>query len=166
MIIVCYVDDIMGTGTNEKMFTHLLNGLKKELDVVLLGEINGCLGMKVTRSDDGSILLNNEIYVNNMLETFEMTDCNFADTPEVSNAILSKEDCIPRENYDSFVQEKYRSLVGSLLYAAICWRPDIFLNLGCAECVLAKNCACPIKDLNRIPDNRPRKFKRAVTKAA
>jgi hypothetical protein len=47
-----------------------------------------------------------------------------------------------------------------------CWRPDIFLNLGCAECVLAKNCACPIKDINRIPDNRPRKFKRAVTKAA
>lgn len=47
-----------------------------------------------------------------------------------------------------------------------CWRPDIFLNLGCAECILQKNCACPIKDIHRIPDNRPRKFKRAVTKVA
>jgi hypothetical protein len=54
----------------------------------------------------------------------------------------------------------------SRVTAMACWRPDIFLNLGCAECVLQKNCACPIKDINRIPDNRPRKFKRAVTKAA
>lgn len=54
----------------------------------------------------------------------------------------------------------------SRVTAMACWRPDIFLNLGCSECVLAKNCACPIKDLNRVPDNRPRKFKRAVTKAA
>jgi len=47
-----------------------------------------------------------------------------------------------------------------------CWRPDIFLDRGCAECTLAKNCACPIKDLTRVPDNRPRKFKRAITKVA
>jgi DNA-directed RNA polymerase subunit M/transcription elongation factor TFIIS len=47
-----------------------------------------------------------------------------------------------------------------------CWRPDIFLDHGCGECILQKNCACPIKDINRIPDNRPRKFKRAVTKIA
>lgn len=54
----------------------------------------------------------------------------------------------------------------SRVTAMACWRPDIFLNYGCGECILKKNCASPIKDVNRIPDNRPRKFKRAVTKAA
>lgn len=47
-----------------------------------------------------------------------------------------------------------------------CWRPDIFLDSGCMNCHLQKSCACPIKDLTRLPDNRPRKFKRAVMKAA
>jgi len=130
MIIVCYVDDIMGTGTNEKMFGDLIAGLKKELEIVTLGEITGCLGMIVTRDSDGSILLNNEIYIDNMLETFDMTDCNFADTPEAAGVILSKKDCIPREKYDSEVQERFRSLVGSLLYAAICWRPDILHSVA------------------------------------
>ena len=47
-----------------------------------------------------------------------------------------------------------------------CWRPDIFLDAGCMNCHLQKNCACPIKDLSRVPDNRPSKFKRAIMKAA
>ncbi len=27
-----------------------------------------------------------------------------------------------------------------------CWRPDIYLDYGCSACVLASNCACPIKN--------------------
>ena len=30
-----------------------------------------------------------------------------------------------------------------------CWRPDIYLDYGCAECALYNNCACPIKDMSR-----------------
>jgi hypothetical protein len=32
-----------------------------------------------------------------------------------------------------------------------CWRPDIYLDLGCTECILRDNCACPIKNLKRKP---------------
>jgi hypothetical protein len=39
-----------------------------------------------------------------------------------------------------------------------CWRPDIYLDFGCAECVLVKNCACPIKNLKRKPDGRYKKY--------
>jgi hypothetical protein len=45
-----------------------------------------------------------------------------------------------------------------------CHRPDIYLDYGCAECALQKNCACAIKDVNRKPDDRRPKFKRAVIK--
>lgn len=48
--------------------------------------------------------------------------------------------------------------------ANACWRPDIFLDLGCAHCTLAKNCACPIKDLKRNPEDRRPKYKRVVYK--
>jgi len=30
-----------------------------------------------------------------------------------------------------------------------CWRPDVYLDYGCAECTLYNNCACPIKDMSR-----------------
>jgi hypothetical protein len=30
-----------------------------------------------------------------------------------------------------------------------CWRPDIFLDLGCLECALKECCICPIKKLIR-----------------
>jgi hypothetical protein len=38
-----------------------------------------------------------------------------------------------------------------------CHRPDIYLDYGCDECAIKKNCACPLKDINRIADGRGRK---------
>lgn len=46
-----------------------------------------------------------------------------------------------------------------------CHRPDIYLDLGCSECVLQSNCACPLKDLKRKPEDRRPKFRRFTTKA-
>jgi hypothetical protein len=41
-----------------------------------------------------------------------------------------------------------------------CWRPDIYLDLGCEACILKDNCACPIKNLKRKPHvRRPQKAK-------
>jgi hypothetical protein len=45
-----------------------------------------------------------------------------------------------------------------------CNNPQVFLDLGCASCSINKHCACPIKDLNRQPDDRRPKFKKFVTK--
>lgn len=42
-----------------------------------------------------------------------------------------------------------------------CWRPDIYLDYGCSECSLVKNCVCPIKNLKRKPDGRYRKFRKS-----
>jgi hypothetical protein len=30
-----------------------------------------------------------------------------------------------------------------------CWRPDIYLDLGCSECAIQEHCACPIKNLDK-----------------
>jgi hypothetical protein len=35
--------------------------------------------------------------------------------------------------------------------AFACWRPDIYLDFGCEECILKDNCACPVKNLKRKP---------------
>jgi hypothetical protein len=46
-----------------------------------------------------------------------------------------------------------------------CNNPHVYLDMGCSECTLSKHCACPIKDMNRKPDDRRPKFKRFTTKA-
>jgi len=38
--------------------------------------------------------------------------------------------------------------------ASACWRPDIYLDFGCSECKLVKNCASAIKNLKRKPQNK------------
>lgn len=46
-----------------------------------------------------------------------------------------------------------------------CHRPDIYLDLGCSECVLQKNCACPLKDVKRHPEDRRPKFRRFTSQS-
>jgi hypothetical protein len=40
-----------------------------------------------------------------------------------------------------------------------CWRPDVYLDKGCLSCNIVKFCACPIKNIKRVPDNRRGKIK-------
>lgn len=35
-----------------------------------------------------------------------------------------------------------------------CWRPDIYLDFGCAECSIYDNCACPIKKTNKYKNKK------------
>jgi hypothetical protein len=43
-----------------------------------------------------------------------------------------------------------------------CWRPDIYLDYGCSECILKDNCACPIKNLKRKPDAKRTKKSKSI----
>lgn len=39
-----------------------------------------------------------------------------------------------------------------------CWRPDIYLDLGCVECSINEHCACPIKKMiKKEPPKRRKK---------
>ena len=55
--------------------------------------------------------------------------------PECINMVKNKEMC-------------------ALVTATACWRPDIYLDLGCNACILKDNCACPIKNFKRVPNDR------------
>jgi hypothetical protein len=40
-----------------------------------------------------------------------------------------------------------------------CWRPDIYLDLGCVECSINEHCACPIKKMVRRDTPKGRRKK-------
>ncbi|TPX53083.1 DNA-directed DNA polymerase [Powellomyces hirtus] len=90
-----------------------------------LGEVNHYLGMRVRRDYTRRVIyLDQESYVNDILERFGMQDCKPVNTPmdqtklepyKVENTKTSPN---PQEG-------EYRKIVGSLMYLMICTRPDI-----------------------------------------
>eukprot|EP00873_Tetraselmis_striata_P003477 jgi/Tetstr1/423741/TSEL_014373.t1 len=74
--------------------------------------------MKVERDRDaGTIKIHQGKYVTDLLERFNMTDCNPADIPSVGNDARDS----PALDDPSI----FRSLIGGLLYASTATRPDI-----------------------------------------
>ena len=94
--------------------------LEKSFKMDDRGELHWFLGMRILRSED-KITVDQEKYIENLLEQFNMTNCKPKETPgEVSLKLV--------KNYGEhqLVDTKlYRSLVGSLLYIGKQTRPDI-----------------------------------------
>ena len=82
-----------------------------------------------------TVELNQSDYIDELLERFDMTDCTEASTPLVHR--LSAQD--GGAKLSASEHERYRNMVGSLLYLA-CWsRPDI--SLAVSE--LSRFVSCP-----------------------
>jgi len=128
IIIAIYVDDIFGTSTDPSEVRWLFTELNKTFVVNDLGRIHQCLGMVVNYTDDG-IILNNEVYIDNLLREFEMVNCKVVDTPGIPNQYFGPADVATRENLDPELKTRFRSLIGSLMFEAISWRYDIEMKV-------------------------------------
>ncbi|GJQ68502.1 hypothetical protein Trydic_g17075 [Trypoxylus dichotomus] len=92
-----------------------------------LGEANNILGFRITRDRrEGKLWIEQEKYIDALLQRFNMTDCKPCSTPLDPNQKLSSE-MSPKDDSEREEMEKipYQSAVGSLLYVAQSTRPDI-----------------------------------------
>ena len=95
-----------------------------------LGDAALVLGMRIRRDRSRRRLqLDQQTYVEKILAQHNMQQCKSVATPECSSVSLTLADC-PSEaeaHRDEHVQRRlhYERLVGALLYAAMCTRPDI-----------------------------------------
>ncbi|GBL60415.1 Retrovirus-related Pol polyprotein from transposon TNT 1-94 [Araneus ventricosus] len=75
---------------------------------------------------NGQITMSQSKYIENVLEKFNMQDAKTVKTPLDPNVKLTKEMCPKTEAEKAEMSlYPYRSLIGSLMYLAICTRPDI-----------------------------------------
>ena len=66
-----------------------------------------------------------------MLERFRMENCNPIDTPMAKGEKLSNNLCPKTPEKKEWMEKvPYASVVGSLMYAMLCTRPDIFYAIG------------------------------------
>ena len=117
-IVAVYVDDIIVFSSCQKWMQTFKKNLGKAFSIKDLGEPAWILGMSVVRSpEDKTITIHQQKYINDLLQRFDMVDCNSVGVPSLEND--------PRESPPLEDVSLYRQLIGSLLYAAIATRPDI-----------------------------------------
>lgn len=117
LILLIYVDDCVLIYNDDATRDSVVARLKDKYDVQVCGELKWILGQRVTTTDD-AITLDQQLYASKILDNFGMSHCTPVTTPAVEAAPASATD----EQVDL---STYRSVVGSLLYATNCTRPDL-----------------------------------------
>ena len=124
MLIVClYVDDLIYTGNNTAMFESFKKSMMVEFEMSDLGMLHYFLGIEVVQSANG-IFMSQKKYVQDVLDRFQMKDCNPVSTPTEFGLKLNKDH--EGKKVDSTL---YKQIVGSLMYLTAT-RPDIMYSVS------------------------------------
>ncbi|CAL1381811.1 unnamed protein product [Linum trigynum] len=117
-VLLLYVDDMVISGDDEEGIQLLTSELRSAFNLKELGDLSYFLGLEVHRSKAG-LMVCQEKYIVDLLETAHMEDCHPCTTPMEQNLKLRKTDgdLLPDGSF-------YRSMVGSLIYLTHT-RPDI-----------------------------------------
>jgi hypothetical protein len=122
VMIAVWVDDFILSGSGENRIQKLKAALSSRFKMKDEGEVTWCLGMRISRHEDGRITIDQEQYIKDMLDRFGMSNCKPAPTPAALGVRLTKQDACSENEMKTV---PYRAAVGSLLYASIRTRPDI-----------------------------------------
>ncbi|MBW0536559.1 hypothetical protein O181_076274 [Austropuccinia psidii MF-1] len=118
--IYVHVDDIAIFGNN-------LHTFKKEIDdefeIKDMGPANLLLGVKISQLE-GGIGMDQQHFVESLLEVYGMQDCKPVSTPLVPNEHLGPATEEERTAFES-LQINFRSAVGSINYLSTATRPDL-----------------------------------------
>lgn len=124
IFIAIYVDDVLCFTNCMKMKHELYNILTTNFKMKDLGEAKFCLDLRITHDKvNNAIYLDQERYINDMLDRFGMTDCKPADTPADPNKKLTK--CEDSENNFDRANTPYQQAVGSIFNLTQGTRPDV-----------------------------------------
>lgn len=125
-IVALYVDDFFIFSNCQKETSFLKEKLGSEFKVKDLGQAKQILGVRIQYSKDGSILLDQEVYIDQILRKFNMSECKSVSTP--IDMSIDYESVEGTKCTDQNIP--YQKLIGSLMYLAVLTRPDICFSVS------------------------------------
>lgn len=118
LILTIYVDDGLVASSDVKLSKKLTDELKNTFEVKFM-KCESYLGFHVKRDRQaGTLILNQSLYVEKVLEKFGMKEAKPISTPETTDKEIIDTALLTPEY-------PFKELVGSLLYMVTCTRPDI-----------------------------------------
>lgn len=130
--IILYVDDVVIITGNINTIKGLKIYLKQQFEMSDLNEINIFLGIRVKR-DSEKLTLDQSSYLKSLLLQYNMSLSKAVTTPfppKLDYQAL---------NSDEFHDVPCKSLIGSLMYAMLCTRPDICAAISILSRYQTKN---------------------------
>ncbi|KAK1626067.1 hypothetical protein QYE76_000382 [Lolium multiflorum] len=131
-ILVLYVDDILLACSDKDMLHETKNFLSSNFDMKDLGEASYVLGFEIHRDRSKGVLgLSQKAYFERVLKKFNMHKCSGSPAPVVKGDKFGTFQC-PRNQIetDQMKSVPYASVVGSIMYAQVCTRPDLAFITG------------------------------------
>jgi hypothetical protein len=128
VFLVLYVDDILLIGNDIPMMEAVKSSLRKSFSMKDLGEATYILDIKIYRDRSKRLIgLIQDACIDKILNRFNIQDSKKGFLPMSHGITLSKKQC-PSEPDE---QERmrvipYASATGSIMYAILCMRPDVF----------------------------------------
>jgi hypothetical protein len=98
LIICLYVDDLLVTGSDSNEIEKFKLTMNKEFEMTDLGSLSYFLGMEFVKTSKG-MMMHQHKYASELLERFEMDNCNPVSNPCETNSKL--EECSEEEIVDS-----------------------------------------------------------------
>ena len=130
--LMLYVDDIFLATNDKGLLYEVKQFLSKNFDMKDMSEISYVIGIKIHRERSRGILgLSQETYINKVLEIFNMKNCSSSVAPILKGDKFDLNQC-PKNDFEweHMKNIPYASVVGSLMYAQVCTRPDIAFVVG------------------------------------
>ncbi|GAU44848.1 hypothetical protein TSUD_112220 [Trifolium subterraneum] len=127
LIVSLYVDDLIYTGNDSKLFEEFKHSMQGKFAMTDLGKMRYFLGVEVTQSEHG-IMISQQKYAKEILARFGMEACNGVGSPIVPGNKLTKD-----ENGKLVDATKYKQMVGCLMYL-LATRPDLAYSV----CLIAR----------------------------
>lgn len=126
-LLVIHVDDVKAICDNHAGVQRLILELKLKFKIRDTTSANRYLGIDIVQDmDAGTVKISQKLYIQTLLERFDLATAHIAKTPLPPGILYTKNDC-PTSPTDiqSMSEKPYRAIVGSLMYASVATRPDI-----------------------------------------
>ena len=120
LAVFTHTDDIAIFASNEELINQTTAGLQR-FYTVKTDRLRFYLGIRVTQFDNGDVHLDQEAYINELLDRYELRGCKAAATPMDVNLY---DDC------GEPTDKPLRAILGGLQYIATATRPDIQFSVN------------------------------------
>lgn len=124
IIISVYVDDILIFGAAKNAIEAFKAEFSEKFEIDDLGDCRKIIGIEVDRTPEGSVMIRQRGFIEELLRLYGLEECNEKKTPiNVSlELVCGKVDCNQCELAN---ETEYRAIIGRLIYLAGSTRPDI-----------------------------------------
>ena len=132
VIIPVFIDDMTIAARSKEAIQRVKDDLRKHFKLRDLGPTSFLLGVEVERDrSTRTLTLNQKQYVLDLLERFDLSDCNAVTTPlDPSIRLSSAQSPQTEEDIEAMRSVPYLQAVGALMYLAVATHPDISYTVG------------------------------------